>query len=571
MEKKWKLNESAPSEFIELFNGLHPLVAQLLYNRGIQNQTEAEFFFNPDYESLHDPFLFRDMKKAVDRIWLAIENKEKIIIHGDYDADGVTSAAILFKTLKFLQADVSAFIPHRELDGYGLKMENVERFALEGCKLLITVDCGITNVDEIKFLNEASVDVIVTDHHEPLEILPSAFAIIDAKTQDSGYPFRDLSGAGVAFKVVQGLLHDQEKTAPYFTSTTPDNFKKWLLDIVAIGTVADVMPLIDENRILVKWGLVVLGKTRNSGLQKLLEMIGNKKIDSFTIGFQIAPRLNAAGRMKHAKAAFDLLTAEDPIRAGELAEELQKNNETRQKMTESAVEQARQQISLIAEEQNFLFAFDPVWEAGLVGLIAGRLCDEFCRPIIVMTESQGRIIGSGRSVEGFNITQSLTTVKQFLARFGGHSQACGFTLVDMNLLEEFKMEMLKQSEAELEKLEFALNLEIDAEIELNNIDLELIKMMSLLEPYGEGNEKPLFLISNLQIVSFDALGIQSQHLRLNVRQNGPRVYKMMWFGRAQKVLNLLHAGDTIEAIVELGINEWNGRCEPEARIVDLKL
>jgi single-stranded-DNA-specific exonuclease len=575
MQKRWKVAEKAPSVFMAEFSQFQPIVSQLLYTRGIQKQEEAKLFLSPDYAKMHNPFLFRDMAKAVERIWRAIEKREKILIHGDYDADGVTSAAIIYKALKFFQADVDVFIPHRELDGYGLRIENVKRFKEQAVDLLITVDCGITNVEEIRFLMGNNVDVIITDHHEPLEFVPEAFAILDAKMESSGYPFRDLSGAGVAFKLVQGLFSDETKTRVYFQQATEflnaESFLKWILDIVAVGTVADVVPLVNENRILAKWGLVVLEKTRNVGLKKLLEVVGNKKVDSFTIGYQIAPRLNAAGRMNHAVTAFKLLVTENAEEAEKLAWELQQNNGDRQKATEIAVTQAKQQLLENPENQKFLLAYHPEWEAGVVGLIAGKLCEEFYRPVIIMTESGGRIVGSGRSVDGFNITQSLVSVKSLLARYGGHSQACGFTLSGMNVLEDFRLAIVRETEKELETVDFSPFLEIDSELVADDISFELLECLKSFEPHGEGNDKPLFQLSNLSIVAMDALGGNAQHLRLRVKQLSPKIYKMMWFGKANEWLSQLNVGDIIDAVVEMGINEWNGRREIEFRLVDLRV
>jgi len=574
MQKLWKVADKAPADFISQLGKFHPLISQLLYTRGIQKQAEADLFFSPDYSKLHDPFLFKDMSKAVERIIIAIKNNEKILIHGDYDADGVTSSAVLYRTLKFFKADVEVFLPHREKDGYGLRLENVKKFIESGVKLLITVDCGVTNVEEIKYLMDNGVDVILTDHHEPLEVLPEPFAMLDAKVEACGYPFRSLSGAGVAFKLVQGLFDEKDFCAPYFQSNqeyfSAESFEKWLMDIVAVGTVADVVPLIDENRILVKWGLIVLGKTRNLGLKKLLEVVGSRKIDSFTIGYQLAPRLNAAGRMNHAGAAFRLLVAEDEAEAEALAEELQQNNMERQKATEIAVGQAKT-LLLSEPETKFLLAYNPDWEPGVVGLIAGKLCDEYYRPVIAMTQSLGRVIGSGRSVEGFNITQCLVGVKDYLARYGGHAQACGFTLVDLNLVEQFKNEILNRSLADLEKLEFSPTLMIDSELDLSEINFEIINYITSFEPYGEGNDKPCFQINDLMVVALDSLGANSQHLRLNVKGSSPKIYKMMWFGQAKEWIDKLNVGATIDAVVELGINEWNGRREIEFKVVDLRI
>ncbi|MFH0780214.1 MAG: single-stranded-DNA-specific exonuclease RecJ [Parcubacteria group bacterium] len=586
MLKQWKIKDKAPLEFFEQFKNYHPIAAQLLYNRGLKNESDALKFFNPDYNQLHDPFLFKDMAKAVERILSAIENKEKIIVHGDYDADGVTSAAVLFKILKALGADVEVFIPHREWDGYGLNLENAQNFVDCGFKLLITVDCGITNVKEIEFLNKFGVDVIVTDHHEPLEILPEAVAILDPKTKDSGYPFRDLAGVGIAFKLACALI-ENEKTLRQAQGkleklkngkTNYDGLLKWMLDIVAIGTVADVAPLMDENRILVKWGLVVLQKTQNLGLQKLIKKISTKKIDSFTIGFQLAPRLNAAGRMNHANAAFKLLISEDEEEASQLADDLQKNNQDRQRITEAAVDKAKEFIAQMEIDQKILFAFHEEWEPGIIGLIAGKLCDEFYRPVIVMTKSKERVVGSGRSVPGFNITQGLTTVSAMLSRFGGHSQACGFTLTDINVKENFQNELAAHAKSVLADVELTPSLDIDAEIKIKDISWDLLNQLELFAPYGEGNLRPRFLISGLDIAALDKVGGDGQHLRLSVKQDLPRVYKMMGFSLAKKNLPSQSSGkaggfkpgEKIDAVCEVGINEWNGNREFEFKIVDLK-
>ncbi|MFA6537594.1 MAG: DHH family phosphoesterase, partial [Patescibacteria group bacterium] len=319
--KNWRLRPNLPDEH-DLATVFSCLIAQLLYNRKIEKATEADIFFNPSFDKLHDPFLFNDMRKSCERIWTAILKKEKILIHGDYDADGVTSSAILAKTLKIFGADFSVFIPHRELDGYGLNLRNIENFIFSGTKLVITVDCGITNVDEVQKLKEHGVETVITDHHEPPEILPEALAIIDPKVVGENYPCKFLSGAGVAYKLAVALL--RSAPAEMYEMSFVEyggmvGFEKWLLDIVAIGTVADMVPLLEENRILTKWGLLVLSKTRNLGLQKLLEKVSVSKFDTFTIGFQLAPRLNAAGRMKHAEAAYRLLITEDIDEATALA------------------------------------------------------------------------------------------------------------------------------------------------------------------------------------------------------------------------------------------------------------
>lgn len=572
MQKEWKVLPKAPESFIKEFPKYHPIIAQLLYNRGLQSQSDIDRFFNPDYEKLHDPFLFRDMNKAAERVWRAIDKKEKIMIHGDYDADGVTSSATMYRPLKVLGADVGFFIPHRERDGYGLNMKTVEDFIVLGVDLVITVDCGITNVQEVERLQEAGIDVIITDHHEPMEILPAAYAILDPKVKDDNYPFLGLSGAAVAYKLVQALFADKRikrYEVVLFEWGGPSGFLKWMLDIVAIGVVADVMPLVDENRILVKWGLLVLNKSRNVGLQKLFELIRNTKVDSFTIGFQIAPRLNAAGRMDHAKIAFNLLTAENQEEAEKLAWRLQELNLERQRITESAVNQAKEQV-LEQKKQSVLFAYHKEWPAGIIGLIAGRLSEEFYRPVVVMTESNTNIVGSGRSVEGYNITQGLVSVAELFQRFGGHSQACGFTLTQIEVMDDFREKLNLHANNELKNIQLQPTVSIDGEIAPDDIGLGLLNQLEQFEPFGEVNSKPQFLVKNLDVVALDRLGQDGRHLRLMVKHKNPKLFKMMKFN-GNGWLEKIRVGVNIDAVVELGKNEWNGRVEPEFKIVDLKL
>jgi len=569
--KEWRLAEQAPEDFAKRFSEHDPLIIQLLYNRKFENPNALDLFFNPDFEKLHDPFLFQDMEKACRRVWRAIENKEKVLIHGDYDADGVTSAAILYKAFQAFGLETNVFIPHRENDGYGLNMKNAQKFIDQGINLLITVDCGITNIEEVELLNKNKVDVIITDHHEPLEKLPQSLAILDPKVTDDNYPFSGISGAGVAYKLVQALFTDSrienyKKNLEDFGGA--EGFQKWILDIVAIGIVADVSPLLDENRILVKWGLVVLEKTRNLGLKKLLEVISVKKISNQTIGFQIAPRLNAAGRMEHAGSAFELLITNDLEKAEQLANQLNQYNKERQRVTEQIVQQAKEQID---KDQTMHFAYHEEWTAGVVGLVAGKLCDELYRPVCVMTKVNGMIVGSGRSIEGFNITKSLSLAEENLARFGGHTQACGFTLRSDEHVSKFREIMLEQAEKELGKIDLNPFITIDAEVELKNVNLNLLEELDKFEPYGEANPKPLFLLKNLFVAALDYLGENNQHLRLMIKQaENPKLYKMLCFWGAEKWQDLA-IGSRIDAVCELGINEWNGNREVELKIIDLKI
>ena len=564
MNKKWQLAELFTDDYQKRFENYHPLITQLLYNRTFQDPSDVDLFFNPDFDKLHDPFLFTDMKKAVARIWEAIGNNEKILIHGDYDADGVTSSSILYKVLTALNAEVDVFIPHREKDGYGLNKKNVQKFVDERVKLLITVDCGITNFEEIEELNKKKIDVIVTDHHEPPEKLPNALAIIDPKVKTEKYPFKELSGAGVAYKLAQSIFADKrikEHEEELYYHGGSQGFLKWILDIVAIGTVADVVPLLDENRILVKWGLLVLEKTRNIGLKKLLEVVGNKQITSYTIGYQIAPRLNAVGRIDHARKAFELLVSDNESEAETLAQELHKCNQSRQKITEVMMDEARSQMN--EQSPNMIFAYHADWSAGVVGIVAGKLADEFYRPVIVMTKNQGMITGSGRSIEEFNIIEGLRNFDELFARYGGHSQACGFTLENENLLDDFKSKLSGLVDEHLGDKDLSPVLKVEAEINYNDLTFEVVELINKFEPFGERNNKPLFLLKDLFITALDHIGENSNHLRLMVKQKDcPVIIKLLSFFGVEKWPNL-NIGYTIDAVCEVGINEWNGRRDIE--------
>ncbi len=571
--KNWQIKQPIPENH-ELLNDYPLMVAQLLYNRGFQKSIEATNFFNPAFDKIHDPFLFADMAKATERIWLAIINKEKILIHGDYDADGVTSSAILYKTLKILGAEVEVFIPHRENDGYGLNINNLPKFVVEKkIKILITVDCGITNVNEVDWLNTNGVEVIITDHHEPPEILPLALAIIDPKVKKENYPCPFLSGAGVAYKLSQALLTTRPDGFADLELSQfggAEGFAKWLLDLVAIGTVADIVPLLNENRVLTKWGLVVLAQTKNIGLKKLFEKITISKFDSFAIGFQIAPRLNAAGRMKHAEVAFQLLVTEDLDEAEALAQELNDNNSARQKILEQATTEMREMLSQKKDEKVF-FLYNENWAPGIIGLIAGRVADEFYRPVLAMTNCGGRVVGSGRSIVGVDIIENITAVSEHLARFGGHSGACGFTLKSLEIIEQFEKDFRQQVENSLSGIDLQPSLYLEGYFDLDGDWQELVEWLEKFAPFGEGNTRPLFWLKDLKVASFEVLGETGNHLRLMVRQNSPRLHKIMFFGKAKEYLGKLKANQQIEAVVEVSKNVWQGQVQREIKVVDLRI
>jgi len=589
MNKIWKLLSSAPQSFLDEHPELPTIAANLLFNRNILTQEKIDEFLNPDYSKhVYDPYLFKDMDKATDRIFLAIKNNEKITIHGDYDADGVSASVILSDTLKALGASqVEVFLPHRETDGYGLNKKTVQMLADTGTKLIITCDCGVSNFEEIELANKNKIDVIVTDHHAVPEKLPPALAIIHPKVPGETYPDQGLAGGAVAFKLMQGLLQKHKKNGlTLLNGTTHDGFEKWLLDMAAIASVADMVPLTGESRTLSKFGLVVLNKTKRIGLQKLLlearlvEENGKakKELDAGTIGFQIAPRINAAGRMNHANVAYNLLTTTDPVEAAELAHDLNKNNEDRQKMTEKLVKEAVAQVEKEQKENPVLFIIGVGWSTGIVGLIAGKIKDKYYKPTLVLAINNNDITGSGRSVDGFNIIEALQKMPKYFAKFGGHPMACGFSFKEKTALEEFKNDFTEEFKIQTAGLDLTPSLAIDAEVDLDNIDWPLYDSLEKFEPFGQTNEKPKFLAKNLQIVGLEPIGKDKKHLRIMVKHNSLKVRKTIGWNLCNE--NNCHCcdwgkelkiGDKIDLVFEMDVNEWNGNKELQLTIVDLRI
>jgi len=568
MRKKWLVAKKVSKEFQNQFPEINPVILQLLYNRGLKTQAEIDEFLNPDYgQDIHNPFLFRDMEKAVKRIFQAIENKEKIMVHGDYDADGVSASVMMVSALRELGANVGIYIPHRITEGYGLNKKTINELAKQGINLIVTVDCGIANHAEIDLAQSKGMDVIVTDHHEALPELPKAFAIINPKVAREKYPFQFLSGAGVAFKVVQALVNRKAN------KPLNDGYDKWLLDLVALGTVADCVPLIGENRTLAKYGLVVLRKTRRLGLQELAKVaqISLAGADTYTIGFQIAPRLNAAGRLDHANTAFELLMTKDWEEAKQIAENLNKKNQERQRTTEKMVQEAREQIGDVDKNKKILIAQKQGWSAGLVGLVAGKLSDEYERPSLVIGLKKDEAVGSGRSIPEFDITQALIKCGDLLTRYGGHSQACGFELLVKNL-EKFKTCMIKIASEKLKSEDLSKKTFIDMEIKLEQIDWPLLSLLDSFEPFGEENLQPNFVTYGLEVIQLEKVGADGKHLKLIVKHcESNNCRKLIAFGIGNSWGDQLKIGDKIDIVFEVSVREWNGQRELQMKVVDLKL
>lgn len=587
MDKKWIFQEAPTAEFVAAHKELPPLVARLLWNRGQREPEKIAAFLNPNYErDVHDPFLFNDMEKAVKIIFDCINLNKKIVVHGDYDADGVCASAIIMTTLKKLGAThTDIFLPHRELDGYGLNKRTVQMLKDTNTELIITCDCGISNTEEVTFAKELGMQVIVTDHHAMPAKFPPADAIIHPLVPNERYPDKTLAGGGVAFKLIQALLIHHHKTNNVMPDgQTHEAFEKWLLDLASISTVGDMVPLVGESRALVHYGLTVLNKTHNLGLQKLFRQIGlvdetgkQKRIfDTQTIGFQIAPRINAAGRMDHANIAFALLMAETEENATQLAAQLDQNNVDRQKLTDRLVQEARQQIIDTNQAGNpILYTFGEDWGTGILGLIASRIKEEYFKPVLAMGVNSGTITGSGRSVPGFNLIEALKSMPEFFHKFGGHPQACGFSLANRDLFEDFKNTLLKKAAEGTKNLDLSPQIKIDALVNLEEINWDLYNELKKFEPFGMGNDEPLYAATGLTVMGVDSVGQDGKHLRILVKHNSHVVRKTIAFGFGNKERHPtnwreLVPGSKIDLAFTVSVNEWNGNRDLQLMIQDIK-
>lgn len=572
----WHFKPKAPEEFVKKFPEYSPLVLQLLWDRGLISQKAIDEFFNPDYEGdLHDPFLMLGMKKAVKRILKAIKKQEKIFIFGDYDADGVCGAVILKTAFEALGANLGGVeIPDRIAEGYGLNLEVVRKIAKQQAKLIITVDCGITDFEEIKLANTLGMEVIIVDHHQVTKKLPKAEVIIDPFQKDDKYPFKELSGAGVAFKLVQGLISKVKIN---------EGFEKWLLDLVALATVADCMPLLGENRTLVRYGLIVLAQTQRIGLQELMKIARlnpvfeieglRTNLDAYSLGFVLAPRLNAAGRIKHANLAFDLLMAKNREEARRLSQEIDDFNRQRQKMTEEIVVEIEERIKKNSADKNYpvIVEWDKNWSPGLVGLVAGKIADRYHRPTIIFNQQETSSRGSARSIPVFNIVEAISQCADLLKEFGGHPGAAGLCLETKNF-EVFRQKINEIAKSKLKEADLVPVLEIDCELGAQDINWEFFDNLIRFEPFGQGNKQPVFAIKGLEILNCRLVGNGSQHLKLELKSDilGNKVFKAIGFRLAKNGNQDLKTGDKVDLVFELIVDEWNGNRDLQMRIVDIK-
>lgn len=528
-----------------------------LFERLVALRELDEGFLRPKYEECLDPGLLPDMAKGVERIKLAKKRGEKCLIYGDYDVDGVTATTVLHDTLKSVGiTEVETMLPNRFADGYGMSTKVVQRAVKTGAKLVLTVDCGSRNHEIVKELAENGIDTVITDHHECSKDLPEAVAVINPKRKDVEIPaeLRDLAGVGVAFKLAQALVK---------AGLMKEGQEKWLLDLVTIGTICDSMMLKGENRRFCKYGMLVIEKTRRPGLKELMANAGVSRLSGDAIGYQIGPRLNAAGRMESAEIALELLMTDQRVRAAKLARDLGILNERRKHQQNTAV----QEIAERGLHDGPVIIEQGEWHEGVLGIIAGRLVEEYKKPAFVLSELDGRLKGSGRSFGDFNLAEALDVCREYMIGGGGHAAACGLSL-EKDRLEDFRNAMNTYYDSlGLENQERFLGVHEDLAVEdFEELSLEFVDELRGLEPFGEGNQVPVFLLPEVRINSAARLGTEGKHLRLDVQDKNGHAMKLMWFNAPEEHLNV-SAGEVANVWMTVEENEFRGIRNVEGRVI----
>lgn len=557
MTKQWKFYEENIEETEKIANefNISKLVAGIIANRNIGNSEDIRVFLNPTRQDFHDPFLFKSMEKAVNRIICAIEKNENVAIYGDYDVDGITSTTVLKKFLKERGLDTKTYIPNRLDEGYGLNRDAIDEIHKEECTLIITVDCGISGIEEIDYANSLGIETIVTDHHETSDILPNAIAIIDAKRKDNTYPFRGLAGVGVVFKLIQAIsikLNLEEK-----------EYLKYL-DLVCIGTISDIVPLVNENRVIAKLGLKLLNQTKNIGLKTLINSIGFNEINSTAVSFGIAPRINACGRMGHQEEALELFLTDNIRQAEEITEKLNKYNKKRQEKEKAIFNQAIAMIEKDEKDKNTLVLAAENWHHGVIGIVSSKITDMYFKPSILICLEGEDGKGSGRSIPGFDLHNALTKCKNSLEKFGGHEMAVGLT-VKKDKFEEFKKEFEKVAiEENVSQIVPIIN--VDGVINLKDMNKQIAQELKLLEPFGDSNKTPLFVYKNLKIDSIRAL-TEGKHLKLTLKDASYTINAIGF--NLGHLVDEYRIGDKVDLVGTIEVNVFNGYENLQINIKDM--
>ncbi len=562
LQRNWLLKEFDKNRVVEISKKFHisPLTSIILYNRGITEDNEISEFLSCDLKNLHDPYLLKDMDKAVERIMSAKENGEKLTIYGDYDVDGITSIAILYKHLTEMGFEVDYYVPDRIQEGYGVNREALDKIANNGTKVVITVDTGITAVEETEYAKTIGMDIIITDHHECKETIPAAFAAIDPKRKDCQYPFKNLAGVGVAFKLIQAI--DPQSSLEQLMSK--------YADLICLGTVADISPLVDENRILVTEGLKRFKSTDNIGLKALLDVsiTNNKAITTSTIGYIIAPRINASGRLGCAARSVEMFLTNDREKAYDLAQGLCEENTIRQQTEQKMFAEALEYIENNPEIKNDQILIIPHkdWHHGIVGIVSSKITEKFYKPSILFAIDDNEAKGSGRSISGYNLFEALENCSDLLEKFGGHELAAGLSIKTENI-EKLREAINKNAAVKIDENALIPTVSVDAVIKPTYITLETVDEINRLQPFGVENPSPVFAVKNIKIHKISTMS-DKKHLRMTLLKEG-KFLDAVGFGMGE-YYNYLKEGDFINVAFGLDINDYKGYKNVQLILKDIK-
>ena len=561
MTNRWIIKEinNDKINFLKEKYNLSNLAAKIISNRTIlgkeMQEDDIRKFLNPTRDDFYNPFLLPDMEQAIERIEQAITNNENILIYGDYDADGITSTTILINFFKDIGINVEKYIPNRLTEGYGLNNKAIEEIKSKGIDLIITVDTGITAVKEAEYAKELGIDLIITDHHEPGEELPKAIAVIDAKRKDNQYPFNQLAGCGIAFKLTQAISIKRNLDQKIYLKN---------LDIAAIGTISDLVPLVDENRVIVKLGLMLVKQTKNIGLKKLLTKSQLKSLDSTSISFGITPRINASGRLGKQYDSLNLFITDNDKEAEQLSEILNSYNLERQKIGNKIYEEALLQLK--DEEKNCIILGREGWHHGVIGIVSSKITEKFNKPSILLCFENDIAKGSGRSVPGFDLHQAISSAKEYLLGFGGHTMACGLSLSIENF-EKFKEQVNKYVQEHLDISKLEKEIYIDEILTMDDLDINKIKDLKALEPYGEDNPEPIIMYEKAEISTIRTLS-ENKHLRISLKKDNKTIDAIGF--NLGELAEKYKIGDKIDVIGNIEINTFNGKDQIQIRLIDIR-
>ena len=561
----WELAKEQEEEKIKILQeqlNVSKVISSLLLSRGVDDFDKAKKFFRPSLDDLHDPFLMQDMHNAVDRIQQAIIKNENVLVFGDYDVDGTTSVALLSKYLNnYTNNKVSTYIPDRYEEGYGISTKAIDFASTNNISLIIALDCGIQAVDKIDYASEKKIDFIICDHHTPSSKIPKAIAVLNPLREDCKYPFKQLCGCGIGFKLIQAL------------NTVMDNKEELdqYLDLVSLAIVADIVPLVGENRILCFYGLKQTNTTPRTGLKAIIEALEKKEITNSDLGFYIAPRINAAGRMESGNLAVELLETEDLEKARNIAEKLNQLNIERRMLDKNTAEEAVSQVKKQKNEKaKTTVVYNPEWHKGVIGIAASKIIDTYYRPTIVFASTGDVLVGSARSVRGFNIHDAIEKCRDFVIEFGGHKYAAGLK-VKKDQYKEFKQKFEEVVSSSISKESETKTISIESHIELNEITPKFYRILKQFAPFGPGNSIPVFSANNLRDTGYaKVVGKENTHLKFNLtQQNNSKIYNAIGFGLAGKYPNVMDK-KIFNAAFTLDENHWNGKTNIQLKVIDLK-